>query len=273
MSKNNFESPELEGASQKELQNLVSGFIETGAVTPEMLRHGMNNIRELAEGISKETKEVYENQEVAEKLGRIKKQYDKFSTELKTRCSWEVIVARLLKNNGYYLNLVEEMQGKGVLIGADKEGNPLFADAGDELVMSGLHYKEARNTALFKFDGVGGDPVPTGYELFPYDTSKENAPISSEEEKMFNRATGISFVGPRDKNLHEKWEKGENPYMHTYYGSDLTPLLTQSVWLESGNNPTKAVCATFDPVMGIFIESKSCNDIAGIRRLLRINHI
>jgi len=184
-------------------------------------------------------------------LDPIKAQYEKMDQVSQARCSWEELVRRIIANNGYNLGLVHGLNNNGVLFGVDKEGNPLFADRGDEPVMTGMNYPDTRNRVLYKYDGEEmvrreGEPVRTGYEMFSYSRGY----AKSEEIEMYEKNTGRPFV---------KSPNGDEMRMS---------------WLESGEYPERPRHALFNPHSGRVgvdhADPGAKGPDRGVRRLLRL---
>lgn len=186
------------------------------------------------------------------RLLRFKADYDRFSPELKARCSWAKISHRLLADNGHYLKLAEVMNDGGVLFGVDAEGNPLIADGGDGPIMTGMDYRDTRDRVLHEYTGnrriVTNDrnryPIPTGYEMFPFSTDHLE---KSTEIMMFEAHTDQPFIQSGGSHL----ESGANPQ----YSCSVLPGKDRKVSYLSYRHP----------------DAKSAD--IGVRRLLRVKVI
>ncbi len=162
-----------------------------------------------------EAKEVIE---LDPRLTTFKADFDKDAT-LQSKCSWAEIQTRLLANEGHYLALAQAMEGGGELFGADRDGNILFSDRGDEPIMKGMNYKDTRDRVLYKHDRYdkdgkmqtdeAGKPISTGYEMFPYSDKY----AKSDEILQYEAHTGSPFVkSPNGDEWRSSWvESGENP--------------------------------------------------------------
>lgn len=145
----------------------------------------------------------------------------------------------------YYLRLAEDMHKRGVLFGVDAKGNPLFADGGEEPIMTDMNYGDTRR-AVYSKDKEGKDP--TGYEMFPYSGEHGKSP----EIQMFEGFTGKPFV--------------KSPHGDAWRAS----------WLESDNNPSRPRCIGFVPHLeferaGVYIDvPHKVSSARGVRRLLRV---
>jgi hypothetical protein len=179
-----------------------------------------------------------------------KSQYEKMDAYSKSRCSWKELVGRLLADGGKYLSLAEGLNEHGVLFGVDLDGNPLFADGGEEPIMTGMNYVDTRNRVFYKYDGEnikkeGEKPVRTGYEMFPCCVG-----AAGSEIRMFEAVTGKPFV----KSLNGKgW---------------------RSSWLESGEMPPWPWYAYFRSKHGDVVVRNAGpqkpDARRGVRRLLRV---
>ncbi len=185
------------------------------------------------------------------RLQRYRTQYEfLFDPSLKAKCLWIEIKDRLLAKDGKFLKLAEGMVEGGVLFGVDDNGNPLFADGGEEPIMKGMSYSDTRNRVLYQYDGYkmkkeGGQAVPTGYEMFPH--TGHNG--KSAEIIMFERTMNRPFI----QSANDKW---------------------CSSWLESGEDPTSSGFALYNPSIE-HVEITDYEDNAdsaerGVRRLLRV---
>lgn len=156
--------------------------------------------------------------ELDPRLKTFKADYDS-DASLKGKITWQEIKARLLANNGHYLALAQAMEQGGVLFGVDKSGNPLIADRGDEPIMKGMSYKDTRDRVLYKHDRYdrdgqmqrdeSGQPISTGYEMFPYIPNYDKSPEITDYETH----TGKPFVkSPKGGEFRSSWaESGEAP--------------------------------------------------------------
>jgi|CXWL01.1.fsa_nt_gi hypothetical protein len=179
----------------------------------------------------------------ATRLQRYQGHYDRWSADLKEKCSWEVVQRALLANNCRYLGLAEGLHAQGILFGVDEEGRPLFADGGDGPILTGKSYKETRQAVREKV--VHRQRVPIGYEMFPGTSLYEKSP----EIAMFEAHTGKPFVSTSDGS----WSAS---------------------WLESGDEPIHPKLAYFDPERELVSLENGYTDRIfpeyGVRRLLRV---
>jgi hypothetical protein len=179
-----------------------------------------------------------------EPLDIYKGQYESLPEGMRRRCSWQEIERRLLADDGMYLRLSEALNHGGLLFGIDESGNPLFADSGNEPVLTGMNYADTR--AAVWFTGEGESREATGYELFP----APDESIKSYEIEMFEAVAGMPFV---------KSPKGDK---------------IVSSWIESGDNPKKALLMAFMPNYGYTVtqmdSADNKSDGRGVRRLLRV---
>lgn len=167
--------------------------------------------------------------EIDVRLASFKADFDQ-DYAIRAGCSWAEIQRRLLANGNHYLQLAEAMDGGGILFGVDEECNPLIANRGDEPIMKGRSYEDTRNRVLYKHNtndeiiiGEGGQPVQTGYEMFPYAGNCNKSP----EILMYEAHTGKPFVRSfPDKNKR------------------------RSAWVESGKNPSQPRFVNFNPCRG-----------------------
>lgn len=137
------------------------------------------------------------------KLQIYKTQYDEWPEPMKTQCSWNDIQKSLLKPDGRYLRLAEGLHKKGILFGVDDDDNLLFADGGDEPILTNLTYPETYNAVYFRQEN--GKQVKSGYEMFPYNrlTSEK-----SDEIVMFETFTKKPFI---KKSTFSWLDSGYNP--------------------------------------------------------------
>lgn len=170
---------------------------------------------------------------------------------------WEEVARRLLNNkpkgvDRLYIDLAEGMSGGGVLIGADKEGNPLIADKGEDPMEFGRDFcdkthEEAIKVALFTTNEEGKQ-VPNGYEFF-----EDKNCYPSDEIKVFERATEHYFVEP-----------GE---------ADTDPYAWRGIWLKS-KDPSRPRHASFNryerEMYVSFGDPRDKSPGLGVRRLLRV---
>ncbi len=195
-----------------------------------------------------------EKSESSLSLARFRADFDKMDPGLKAKCPWAEISSRLLANEGRYLALAEAMNEGGILFGVDYSGNPLFADRGDEPIMKNMNYKDTRDRVLYEHDASNnmvtnkdGNPIPTGYEMFPYRGHREK----SNEILQYEAHTKKPFV----KAANGDW---------------------CSSWLESGENPSlprDIYCVTYDESTCTYLgysDPWDFRDFRGVRRLLRI---
>ncbi len=170
--------------------------------------------------------------------------YDRWEDYFKSICSWDEIEKRLMSNDWRYLDLAEKMHEGGVLFGVDFNGNPLFADGGEEPIMTDMNYFDARNAVYFT--EKDGRKVPTGYSMFPYIGECSKSP----EITLFESFTCNPFI---------KSAKG---------------IEARFSWLESGNNPSLARFARFHGSRGIvkigWSQPQDKNSWLGVRRLLKV---
>ena len=207
--------------------------------------------------IAKETSASVDVATEEPRLQRYSVQYKDWGGGLKARCSWKEIKDRLLAQNGLYLALAEGMNEKGVLFGVDSENNPLFADGGEEPIMTGMDYANTRNRVLYEFQGDSmkqedGKPVKTGYEMFPYRGEYDK----SDEIQMFEATTGKPFVkSPNGAEWCSSWlESGDNP------GSKENPSLPRYAYF----NPS-------DGYVNVDLDDpQRYRPRRGVRRLLRV---
>lgn len=219
-----------------------------------------DDISALRVAIAKEQKAVnpaikstpIKSAEADQRLITFKADFDKDSA-LQTKCTWEEIRNRLLANGGRYLALAQAMEQGGELFGVDKDGNPLISDRGDEPIMKGMNYKNTRDRVLYKHDdkdsivrSEDGQPVSTGYEMFPYSREYNK----SDEILQYETHTGKPFVKSPDG---KEW---------------------RSSWLESDENPSWPRFVCFNPYYGNATVSDDFPRVGfpgrGVRRLLRV---
>ena len=218
--------------------------------------------------------EIYDSESLDESpiLTRFATDYDKWSPNLQARCSWEQVQAKLLANDGRYLELAENMNERGVLFGVDEGGNPLIADGGEEPIMRGMNYKDTRDRVLYEHDrldklgkmvlGENGEPIPTGYEMFPFSGNYDR----SSEIQMFEVNTGRRFIESSSIQPQRY-----NNYTNSEY------IIS---WLESGENPDIPRVVIFGLYLYTPFRSgyayvgagspKSASQDCGVRRLLRL---
>lgn len=177
--------------------------------------------------------------------------YERLDPRIKAMIPWKTVLCRLFANGGRYLELAQEMKDGGVLFGADVNGCPLFADAGDFPIMTGMNYFDTRMRVIYLHDCDGrlifdknAKMVKSGYEMFPSVGKFDKSP----EILMYEKATGKPFV-----NCPE--------------GADIS-----SSWLDSGCNGATAVT-----IVRSYDEAKvmphCALDVAayrGVRRMLRL---
>ena len=245
---------DISGASRDDLETLVKNLVKTGSVEAEVVNAELDAIRETTSMRAKAasgTEIQFSPEQAQERLASYSSQYEELDRESKARCSWEELKSRLLANNGRNLGLAEGLNQKGVLFGVDNNGNPLIADAGDEPLMTGMDYPDTRNRVMYEYEGnemvkEKGKPVPTGYELFPYEGDYEK----SVEIKMYEQNTGNPIVA---SSYRKEW---------------------RSIWLESGQNPSWPRNARFYPDRGnadVNLDYPRFNlPERGVRRLLRV---
>lgn len=175
---------------------------------------------------------------------------------LKLLCSWEEVRSRLLANDGHYLYKAGCLQERGLLFGVDDRGSLLFADGGEELLMTNRKYPDTRNAICFLEESK---KVPTGYEMFPYfeDWSYcEGYDRTSPEMEMFEAFTGRPF-----------------PFVNSNYQVYPNPD-PRSSWLESGENPLQARCSFYNPYVCMVhrVNPAERHPKRGVRRLLRVKN-
>ncbi len=153
--------------------------------------------------------------EVDPRLATFKTDFDK-DHAIQAKCSWTEIQSRLLARDGHYLALAQAMEQGGELFGVDAEGNPLISDRGDEPIMKGMNYKDTRDRVLYKHGADNkmitdkdGQPISTGYEMFPYSGDYEKSP----EILQYEAHTGKPFIkSTYGQEWRSSWvESGENP--------------------------------------------------------------
>lgn len=198
------------------------------------------------------------NPEVAG-IAKFKEQYDSLSETLRQQCSWSEVETRLLANGGYYLARAQTLNEGGILFGVDEEGNPLFADDGEEPILTDMIYADTRNRVLYEYENgniknKGGKSVETGYEMFPDSGNTDKSP----EIKMFEIATGKPFIQSPQGFEGDKWR-----------GS----------WIESGESQSSDPirCVYFYPSTGDARVGKvvphARSPRLGVRRMLRIRKL
>ena len=159
-------------------------------------------------------------------------QYNRLPDDIKTRCGWETLVARLLANDGEKLKLASAMQGGGELVGIDLAGKVLFKDKGTEPVMFGfdrnnnlirIYNRDAEQMYNVKkwadYSEIRDQVHKDGYELFPYKGDHD----LSDEMKQAHAHTKEPFVVGKNR---DEWI---------------------FAWLESGDTSERARCALFCP--------------------------
>lgn len=182
-------------------------------------------------------------------LARFKADYDRWPDKAKQKCTWDKVQRRFLANDSRYLRLAVAMEQGGVLFGVDQQGNPLVADGGNEPILKGENYQNARKKVMFKKNETGYDDR-TGYELFPY-KKITGQPCMSLEISDFQHFTCKPFVViTKPAGLRQQ-----------IYS-----------WLESGEQASPAYYIGNSE--GItFIEwdyPLTCTQSCGVRRLLRL---
>jgi len=137
-----------------------------------------------------------------------RQQYNRLPNNIKRRCNWKTISARLLANGSEKLKKAEAMRGGGELFGIDSEGRVLFKDKGVEPVMYGYDSKDK----LFQLSDsdspqriwvrkwanyfeIREQVLKDGYELFS-DDGKGNF---SDEMKQVEAHTGEPFVASNSR--------------------------------------------------------------------------
>lgn len=191
--------------------------------------------------------------DVDKRLERFENQYRRLTAEHKALCTWNKVRARLLNNNGRYLALADKMNLGGVLFGVDIQGNPLFADDGEEPIMTDLNYGDTRKKVYLNDpQGQWEADNMSGYEMFPY-AGGEDGYDKSYEILAFERFTEKPFVVSPNR---DEW---------------------RSSWLESGENPTGPRRVVFHPDFPDFAHTRVYGDdpeshspARGVRRLLRV---
>lgn len=184
-------------------------------------------------------------------LRKYKTQYHRLSENIKSRCSWDEIKTRLTANDNFYLKLAAGLDKKGILFGIDTEGNPLFADGGDQPVLMYKTYFATRKAVYFVRKSK--KLVKTGYEMFPYERSDIQG--------------GGPFIKSPEIEMYENYTK--KPFITSPKGNEW-----RCSWLESGEKPSWAGDAIFNPASGqvkIFDEAPTmAGPSRGVRRLLRV---
>lgn len=151
--------------------------------------------------------EVAEVVEMDPRLTTFKADYDTSKNPKLKALPWLEIQTRLLADKGEQLKAALDLNEGGILFGVDVNGNPLICDRGDQAVMTGMNYPDTRDRVLYKHDS--DQPMPTGYEIFPYVEPYEK----SDEIMQYETHTGKPFViPPNGENFQSSWaESGENP--------------------------------------------------------------
>lgn len=182
-------------------------------------------------------------------LDQYKRQYENLPHEVQMRFTWEELEKRLQANNNQYLQLACGLRRHGILFGVDGEGNPLFADAGCELLFVNLNYQEALRAVYgSNYNELISSRIHIGYEMF-----EEEKDIRSLENQ-----TQEAFVcAPQKNDYVESW---------LYSGSD--PIeAARSVEFSPESYPGEVQTSVDE----ISLSTKSKK--VGIRRLLRIRNI
>lgn len=191
------------------------------------------------------------------RLSYYHEQWKQLNPQRKGSTTWKEVARRLLNNkpegvDRLYIDLAKNMKGGGILIGVDKEGNPLIADKGKDPLEFGPDfcdktYEGAIKAALFTTDAQGKE-VANGYEFF------EDQNFSpSDEMRAFKEATGHLFVEPGEANTD--------------------PYAWRGIWLKSKvpSSPRLADFLRADSKVLVSVEdSEFRNPLLGVRRLLRV---
>jgi hypothetical protein len=223
--------PGIATASREDLENLVCRWVEKGKVAADHAGYELESIRSLTKEGALAVSETADQLSPVERellFMRYYPQLAKLDGPTRSRISWKNLQKRLVADNARYLKLAADMLGGGLLIGVDKEGNPLFADAGNELGFRGMTYHDARNRVLYKHSGTqmimcDGEPVSTGYELFKpakqsvinmHDHKRRRFNIVSKEMKQYEAAAGTKFVLSERGGFAGSWlESGAKPVL------------------------------------------------------------
>jgi hypothetical protein len=193
-----------------------------------------------------------------------REQYDRLPNNVKERCDWETVSAKLLANDGEKLKKAEAMQGGGELFGVDAEGMALFKDKGVEPVMFGFD-EDDKLMKIYDRDPEQMEKVAEwadyykirrqvradGYELFSLDPNSDNRNSEfGDEMRQVEAHTKEPFVASEGK---KEWR-----------GS----------WTESGDRPSDAYHVDFDPDGGhMYVHEHvpvHSDDYLGVVRLLRV---
>lgn len=157
------------------------------------------SVVQIAQGVEGSERKVIEIDE-KQYLQRFKAFYDsdRFPQADRDKCSWQEIESRLLRNNGRYLKLAVAMEKGGILFGVDKDGNPLIADGGDGLMLTGMDYHGVRRAVYYDESGDNS----TGYEMFPMGPQGRRRTPSdpfdkSQEIQAFEKFINGQLVGSR----------------------------------------------------------------------------
>jgi hypothetical protein len=152
-------------------------------------------------------------------------QYIRLPGDIRQRCVWETVSARLLANGGEKLKLAQAMQGGGELVGIDSEGSAMFKDKGSEPVMYGydeksqmmrIYNRDPEQMKMVKmwanYSEICAKVTEEGYEMFACDSRDSNGDYGflSEEMQQVELNTGKQFVASEDrKEWRASWLKSD----------------------------------------------------------------
>lgn len=174
------------------------------------------------------------------RIERFKPHYDRLE---RPEISWREVQERLLARDAEYLVQAERMKIRGVLFGFDESANPLIADQGNELALTGYDYSTARLVTFAE-----------GYELFR----------GKDEVRKFETFTKLPFC-----------QSGFASWLES--GAELP--VERLDWL-NGTMPVASVAGEIivrtdeDPVfVGKKLPGKWKHPYVGVRRLLRVKPV
>jgi hypothetical protein len=156
------------------------------------------------------------------KLEQISDKYDTFPEEIKKRCDWKDVSARLLANGGEKFKLTEAMQGGGEFFGIDAKGKVLFRDSAGEPVLFGfdendkliqIYDRDPKQKCKIgkwaNYAEIREKVLADGYELFADDG---NYGFSDEMSQAQARGHGFLVQSKNFKEFRDcLLESGDNP--------------------------------------------------------------
>ncbi|MFH1284771.1 MAG: hypothetical protein ABIH78_04270 [Candidatus Peregrinibacteria bacterium] len=114
-----------------------------------------------------------------------KAQYDALPADIQSLCPWEELSARLLAQEGHYLQLTKSMPNGGELAYIDEEGNPVFRNGGLEPVMMGESYDE-----VMKALNLAGYEMPTRKDVRAIESMSPETAEDEIRREVIERITG-----------------------------------------------------------------------------------